>query len=585
MSPISQSKCLKTLQWLILFWVFMYGRSVQAATPIVITGVDSALKDNIELYLETHAMTCNNNDDDIESFIRSVPKKVKKAVRPFGYYDPLMAMKRTDSDNCWSIEIIVEPGEQVKVRKLELKLTGAGANTEPFVQLLQNKPFQIGQAINDNEYELYKSKLINAASEQGYLDAKFITQIIDVYPEQLAADITLFFDTGNRYKLASLEINQAPEILNIEFIKSMIPLKAGQLFSQADLNAVRKKLQATGYFKRIQINLDVEQRTNGEVPIQFELTPADRIKYSVGLGFSTDTGPRVSLDYTNSRIGQFGYKFNAKTSFSEVISETGLGIQIPSKDRPVNKWFQVNFGHRHEHTDATNSDALKLGISQTRIKDSKWQNINYLDWVDETFEIGKNQSKSTMFVAGTSWSYIKADSPTQPSRGYRLQAELKGALDNVVSDTSFAQAAFSYKGIQSVGERNRFIYRAEVGTTWVDDFTSLPSSYRFYTGGDQSIRGFDYETLAPIDSEQNVIGGRHKVVASIEYERLISGPWAWATFIDAGNAFTNDFKIEKSVGIGLRWFSPVGSVRLDLGFPIDHEDQTFRFHITIGPDL
>jgi translocation and assembly module TamA len=109
---------------------------------------------------------------------------------------------------------------------------------------------------------------------------------------------------------------------------------------------------------------------------------------------------------------------------------------------------------------------------------------------------------------------------------------------------------------------------------------------RFFAGGDESVRGYDYESLGPKDADGNVIGGTNLLVASIEYERHVSGNFYGAVFVDAGNAFDNtDFDPETGVGIGVKWRSPIGLVRLYLGYPVTADDGKVRFHLRLGADL
>ena len=319
--------------------------------------------------------------------------------------------------------------------------------------------------------------------------------------------------------------------------------------------------------------------------MKISLTPGDRIKYSTGLGFSTDAGPRVLFDYNQYRVTDFGYQLNSKLSLSEVISEFSSGLKMPSKSNPINKWYNIEAGFRRERTDTASSDTSKIGFSQTRIHDAKWQNINFIDLVNEQFDTGVAQQESQLFIPGTSWSYTKADNPRLPMKGFKIQAEIKAASNSVVSDVSFVQLDISYKTIFPIMDKNRLIYRGQIGTTLINDLSLLPSSYRYYTGGDNSIRGYNYNTLSPTNEEGDAIGGKNLFISSLEYEHRIGDQWGIAVFTDVGSAFSDNFKLEKSVGVGARWFSPIGPVRFDLGVPINDDENDFQIHITIGPDF
>jgi translocation and assembly module TamA len=133
---------------------------------------------------------------------------------------------------------------------------------------------------------------------------------------------------------------------------------------------------------------------------------------------------------------------------------------------------------------------------------------------------------------------------------------------------------------------SRLIIRGEGGGSVVSEFSELPPSKRFFAGGDNSIRGYAYDSLGPEDEDGNVKGGKYLMVGSIEFEHRLKDNWSAAAFYDAGNAFdslTDPFR--HGAGFGIRWRSPVGPVRLDLAFPLGDADRSWRIHINIGPDL
>jgi len=193
---------------------------------------------------------------------------------------------------------------------------------------------------------------------------------------------------------------------------------------------------------------------------------------------------------------------------------------------------------------------------------------------------------SRLLIPGVSWTRIDADSRIYTTRGSRLALSLQGAARGVLSNTSFAQADLQAKVIRSFGTGNRLIVRGEAGATYVSDFSRLPVSLRFFAGGDNSVRGYAYRSLGPTDASGAVIGGRYLLVGSVEYDRRIVGNWGAAVFYDAGNAFNSrPASLKRGAGVGLRWRSPVGMVRIDLASALSEPGHPLRLHISIGPDL
>jgi translocation and assembly module TamA len=179
-----------------------------------------------------------------------------------------------------------------------------------------------------------------------------------------------------------------------------------------------------------------------------------------------------------------------------------------------------------------------------------------------------------------------ADNRLRPKRGWRASLDVQGAYSALLSDLSFIRIRAEGKWIASPGP-GRFLTRTELGATETDDFGRLPAAYRFFAGGDQSVRGYAYESLGPENADGEVIGGRYLATGSLEYEHPVKGNWSAAIFADAGNALnglTGDVKT--SLGVGVRWQSPVGPLRLDLAFPVrDSDADLVRLHFSMGPEL
>jgi translocation and assembly module TamA len=165
---------------------------------------------------------------------------------------------------------------------------------------------------------------------------------------------------------------------------------------------------------------------------------------------------------------------------------------------------------------------------------------------------------------------------------------ISGTDEVLGSDTGFFQANAAGKIILPLWSTARVLARGEVGWTAEQDFDALPFSVRYFTGGDNTVRGYQYKSLGPKDAEGQVIGGSELVVASIELDQQVFGNWSVAAFVDMGNAFNTfaDMSLKTGVGGGVRWYSPLGPIRFDIAVPLANDaPDNFRIHLTIGPDL
>lgn len=552
-----------------------------------ITGAPEHIKDNIQIYLSHKNYDCMALLSEVSQQRKDLISQTELAVQPFGYFNSMVTITKGLDSQCKPLKLSIELGNLTVIKNSTIEVVGGD---EAFKKLLTSHQLQVEQPLIQSRYESLKNQLLQLANDRLYLDAEFTKQRIVVYPETNTAELQLMFDTGQRYQISEVKLSpyhkdNPNNYLDPVFIDRLITIKPQQYITYNDLYQLQQKLNSYGYFEQVLIEIEEQAKADNGVPLNIKLAPANKFDYAVGLGFSTDAGVKASFKYNNHRINNKGHQYSSQLNLSELSNELTGVYKMPSKSKPASEWFSWQLGYRDEKTDLVDSQTSKLGVSQTRIKHNRWQNINFIDLLHEKFDTGEGAEESLLLVPGVSWSITQADQLPRPLRGYKLQAEIKGASEDVFSDASFVQLTLQGKYIQSVSDRNRLIYRAQIGTTASSDFDDLPTTYRFFAGGDQNIRGYDYESISPVNNDGDLIGGKHQLVGSVEFEHQFAPQWAVAAFTDFGDAFSDDFDFKYSVGTGLRWFSPIGPIRLDLGVPLNQEGHDFRLHVTIGPDL
>ncbi|MDN5850137.1 MAG: BamA/TamA family outer membrane protein, partial [Nitrococcus sp.] len=190
-----------------------------------------------------------------------------------------------------------------------------------------------------------------------------------------------------------------------------------------------------------------------------------------------------------------------------------------------------------------------------------------------------------LVIPGITYSRQVADDPLFTRKGYSWSLDVRGASQPVLSSTNFLQARLNGRAVLPWAARGRLLLSADYGATATTDFSKLPPSQRFYAGGARSVRGYAFRSLSPTNADGNDIGGRFLLVGSIEADYLFVGNFGAAVFFDAGDATLDpSLSLKKDVGIGLRYRSPVGMVRLDFARPLDG-GKPFRIQFSIGPDI
>lgn len=518
---------------------------------------------------------------------RGAPEQIREALAPFGLYrvevdDSLTPPAK--ADGTWVATYRVTPAEPVKVGSVDYRITGEGADNAAFPKAF---PMQPGEVLLHANYDKARDEIRAIAAEQGYLDAELVEHRVLVDLEAYRADIGLHLDTGPRYYLGEVRFKQ--DLLDDAFLHEFVRFKPGAVYDPERLLRLQGRLLGTEYFSRVELVPRKEEAGEDRViPIDVIATPNKANKFRFGLGYSTDTGPRVTLDWRRRYLTPWGHKLRAELSIAEAVQGFEADYRIPIGN-PIRDYISIKPVLSSYNTASRQGDIYTLQFAHSVVTPEGWRRTAGIDYRYEDYTIGASEwGNVNELVPNISWSRTTTDDPIFTRDGYRLKLTLLGAVENIVSPASYLQGVASAKWIRSLAEDYRFITRADLGATWADTLSDLPSSRRFFTGGDSSIRGWAFEGLGPEDPVTGeTLGGRFLAVGSVELERRIHGNWSGALFTDFGNAFDPDYEQAIAVGggVGLRWRSPIGQVRVDVAFKLNEPDFPARLVLVIGPDL
>lgn len=577
---------MKTVPYLLLALLFMSQQAVSATIPVEIKveGVTGQIRENVLAYLSLEQQKDSEllTPGQIRRLYNKAPEEIRAALEPFGYYRFSVEAELEEREAGWLAHFRIDPGPPLKLSDVDLLISGEGADDPEFKKLAQAFPVKKGQSLRHAEYEAGKAALQTLAVERGYLDAKLKENEIRVDFEKYDSSIVLHFDTGPRYRFGAVSFDQRG--FNEDFLRRFVVFETGDSFTTASVLDLQNALSDSDYFARIEVDARRDLATNLRIPVEVRLTPKKSSKYTFGIGYGTDTGVRGSVAWERRRINARGHRLNVELEASQISNRLTGRYRIPLEN-PRTDQFTFNVGVSDENTDTSESQIGLIGASRI-VKRGEWTETFSLNLQRELFEVADEPGRSTLLIPSGSWSHIRADNRIYTTRGSRVQFDVRGAAESLLSDTSFVQGRAQGKLIRKVGADGRLLVRGDVGYTQVSDVEELPASIRFFAGGDQSVRGYDFSTLGPTNDDGEVIGGKHLLVGSVEYEQRIKGKWSAAVFYDAGNALNNiSDPLRQGIGVGVRWQSPVGLVRVDLGVPLDESEDSVRLHLTIGPDL
>lgn len=561
----------------------MAGPLSPAHAELEVIGLDEDLERNVRAFVSLAEEPCDAEEWLVRRRFRGLDKQAREALEPLGYYRPLITTALTTGGGCWKATLTIDPGEPVRYRTVDIVIAGAAADDDAFEGLPRRKALQPGATLRHADYDGLKRRLQTLAADRGYIEAGFLDSRLEIWPDDGTADVRLHFDSGPRYRLGEVRIEQS--FIDPDIARGYIDLQPGSMYDSQELARAQRDLSESAYFGGVSVTPILDEAADGQVPIRIALQPGTRIEYTVGVGASTDTGARFRAGFRNNRLNTRGHRFISDMNVSEVIQGLTAEYRIPRGD-PRREWFSIASAISSEETDTSQTEAQRIGMRWTRAMSKKWLRTLAVDFTNESFEVGDDIETSRFIVPGITFDQKIADRDIFPSRGRRLGVELRGTDEALGSTTSYVQATVWARWIRSVGDRNRVLLRLNAGATDSSDFSLLPPSVRFFAGGDESVRGYDYESLGPRDEAGNVVGGANLLVASAEYERHLTGNFYGAAFVDAGNAFDHsDVDPQTGIGIGLKWRSPLGPVRVYLGYPVSADERKVRFHLRLGADL
>ncbi|MDM8564978.1 autotransporter assembly complex family protein [Candidatus Halobeggiatoa sp. HSG11] len=564
---------------------------------ITIEGVEGEILQNVKAYLsiEEQKEHPRLSARRVKRLHKQATKEIKQALQPFGYYQAkiittdLTESKQTDH-TLWQAKYVIELGEPLKIQTVDINFNGDGNKDKVIPKLLANFPIKVGDTLNHPNYNKAKQLLHSFTEERGYFDASITKHKIYVDEDTYTAKVQLDVDTKQRYKFGEVTFEQ--KLFDEKFLQRFLTFKTDDFYVGSKAIALKNNLMGSDYFATANVNLDrTAANEELQLPVNVVLTPLKPNKYTAGIGYGTDTGVRGSLGWERRYLNRYGHRFSSKLELSEIRQSITNRYTIPLNK--LDSFLDITAGYRDETTDISESEVLLLGISKHHSRSifgTKISEVIGLEYRDERFAIGSDTGHAKLLMPNINWTYIKADNRIYTLKGYRIGLNVRGAMDGFGSNTSVLQTRLDGKFIHKLFKNSRIILRGEMGNSFVSfldgDFRELPPSIRFFAGGDRSVRGYDYQALGPKNQEGQIVGGKNLLVGSAEYEHKILKDWSLAVFFDVGNAFndTSD-TLKNGAGVGVRWQSPVGLIRLDVAAALSEDSTPIRLHITIGPDL
>jgi translocation and assembly module TamA len=581
-----------------------------------IEGVSGELEKNIRAHLG------NFPESKVQrrAYLFNVSDSVEAALESMGYYHGRLEQEiKENEQGPWELKLTITPGEVTRLQWVDIRLEGEVLNDPWINRWLSQIKIKPGDPLNHGDYEQIKSQLISLALARGYFDGHYQQSEIRVNRDLNLAQLNLYFDSGKRYQFG--EVSFEGHSLQPQLLEDLVPFQPGAPYSTRKVTQLNQELLDTGYFSNIKVLPQIDKLTEDSIPVRVELSP--RPDHSIELGLGADIGsstdsnldPRVRVTWRTPQLNSYGHSQETSIEWSrdrpKFLSTYTIPLTHPLDDQLkirvglLRDKYGVTQDYVPEDRDFSNTGQLEstkklFGVGRSKRLNNGWL-LNYsLEAIQESYTQSGVDYDPQFLLFGTTLSKTsRGDNSLDPKSGFRQLYSIEYADPSLGSDVRLTRMQAKFKWIETFFDKHRFVSRLDLGVNLAaeGDLAIIPPSLRYFAGGDQSIRGYSYQELGPHLDYTNdkgglsreVVGGRYLAVGSLEYQYYLTPSWRVGTFVDAGNAFdVNQFDPVVSVGGGIHWISPIGPIKLDVGFGLhesDAEDRPWRIHLTMGTEL
>lgn len=529
---------------------------------------------------------------------------IRKLLGTLGYFAPTVELALEspprDSEALPTVRITVDAGEQTTVAEADIVVTsmqqGESAGSRQRQNIERNWPLEVGQPFTQDAWASAKAEGLRSLQARRYPTAALTSSRADIDMDTHQAHLQAHYATGPLVRFGALTI-EGGERYDAAGVTRAARLPVGEEYRQTTLLDVQQRMAATGLYDSVFLTLQTEDiaptASEVQVPVLAQVREAPLQKWVYGVGLSTDTGPRLSLDHTHHRLPGLGWQAQSRLQLNRKnpLVSTRL-YSLP--DATGWNWFT---SARAERAELADYEANSISLAAGRGKDEDRIDRQYFLRYDLANPQGDNAPpKSSAISANYSWTGRYFNNPSNPTRGYGLALELGLGTTLTPERTPFTRVLGRWQYFKPLGERDaltrrrsRLMLRTQLGAVTARKGTEIPLTLLFLSGGDTTVRGYSYQSIGTRRNGSDLIGGRYMLAGSAEWQRpiVLAGnrkDWEHTVFVDAGSV-TDDWagggqQIFVGAGSGIRWNSPVGPLQADLAYGF--KTQQLRLHLRLG---
>ncbi len=491
-----------------------------------------------------------------------VERQARELLETEGYYTPHIDIAVHAAPP--RLVLAVTPGARVRVTDVELTVSGAVTDAHPELigALHATWMLPVDAPFRHADWETAKRAALLPLSTGAYPAARIVASEARVDPAQARVTLHLAIDSGPAHRFGELDIRGLQRYPRT-VVARLSPITAGDWHAQDKLLEFQARLRDSPYFSSATVVADLDAGTPERTPVRVELQERQARRLAFGVGVSTDAGPRGRVEYGDLNLRGHALRLSTALVLDRKRQALNAGVE-----RPVDaRGYRDGLHGRLERSDIAGQRTHLTGVGMQRARaHGRLERVLRLDLLDERQSVdGASGARNQTLYASHDWIRRDVDDPLSPTRGYLASVHVGAGLRLLASDQDFVRTHARLAWFMPVGEHGVLITRGELGALLADSRAGIPADLLFRAGGDQSVRGYAYQSLG-VRQGDAVVGGRYLALGSLEYVHWLRPQWGLGVFWDAGGAADRpgDFVAHHGYGLGVRWRSPVGPLNLDL---------------------
>ncbi len=520
--------------------------------------------------------------DALQRLVAEARAETAQAAAAEGYFTATVRSTIERGEAVAVVRISVEPGPRTTVSAVDIQFSGAIADGSPAndrrIEAIRHAwLLQAGRPFRQADWEAAKRAAVDDIAHELYAGSRLVKSEARVDPGSHTAALRVELDSGPPFRFGALEVTGTRRY-DPNVVRNMYPIRAGEPYEASRLAAFQRRLLETGYFATAQIEIDRDVAHADAATVHVTVADARSQRIDTGVYVSTDTALGAQLDYSNQDLFGSALRLRSRAKWDSKTQVIDNAVDTPPRAGGV--WNTISA--RYEGTDIQNqrTDGAMVGASYNWGEESTPSHISLSAYHERQVVVGSTTERNDALFLNFRKTFSRTDDPLLPRRGILGSVNL-GASVPSLGTQDFARGTAKATLLLPLGRQFDFTARAEGGIVFADSRFGIPSTFLFRTGGDQTVRGYSYQSIG-VPQGNAIVGGRYLAIVSAETTYWFAGDWGAAAFVDAGDAFDNRnvFDLAVGYGVGVRWRSPIGPFRADIAYGVRSENV--RLHFSVG---